>query len=85
MSNKHFSSCSFCPKCGVQNVERDTYRQDNDKTHKFSGKPEFLRLACGFGFLLSASLRVEHGNALFKAHRAARFDPDYRPTKNKIS
>lgn len=72
MSNKYFSTCSFCPKCGVQNIQRDTYRQDNELNNRHSGRPEFICLTCGFGFLLSSSLRVEHGNALFKAHRSIR-------------
>ncbi len=77
MSSKTYASCSFCPKCGVPNLERDNYRKDNEPANKKSaGATEFICMTCGLGFLLTASKRVEHGNSLFKQHRALRSGKD---------
>lgn len=69
-----FASIKFCPKCGVDNIQRDRYRVEV-RVGAFKGKdfyPEFLCNVCGFGFQVKASLRWEHARALFKAERKLR-------------
>jgi hypothetical protein len=83
MGSRRFAECTFCPNCGVDNIERDNYRKDNEPKKNFSGKPEFICLACGFGFLLSPSLRHEHANRMFKEMRSGRYVNDKRTHKPK--
>lgn len=72
MGSKNYAKCTFCPSCGVQNIERDRYRYENEPDRKFRGRPEFLCLACGFGFLLAPSKRAESANIIFKSQRKLR-------------
>lgn len=44
----------FCPKCGVESVERDRYGEDRTPPRY---KCEWLCSACGFGFLVDRSMR----------------------------
>jgi predicted nucleic-acid-binding Zn-ribbon protein len=64
----------FCPKCGVSNLERDTYRVDR-KVGEIRQKdffPEFICNVCGFAFMVKPSLRWEHALGLFKRDRKLR-------------
>lgn len=61
-------NCRFCPKCGVESLDRDEYRSGRTKT----GYPEFVCRTCGFAFRIHPSKRVEMADALFKDHRRMR-------------
>jgi transposase-like protein len=60
--------CKFCPKCGVESLDRDDYRIGP----KSSGYPEFMCRTCGFAFRVHPSKRVEAAEALFASHRKMR-------------
>lgn len=75
-----FSTVRFCPRCGVDNIQRDRYRVDT-KVGEIKGKdlyPEFICLVCGFGFLVRPSLRWEHSIRLFARERKLRPPNDSR-------
>jgi transposase-like protein len=61
-------SCRFCPKCGVESLERDVYRTGP----KSNGYPEFMCTTCCFSFRIHPSKRVEAAEVLFAEHRKMR-------------
>ena len=78
MSRRQFTAATFCPWCGTESIERDTYRKDHGKKGKGGrsgfefGNAEFTCRICGAGFRLSPSLRHEHAKSLFAEHRKLR-------------
>lgn len=62
-----YSNLRFCPKCGVEAIEFDRYRE-----HKSCSHAEYICKSCGLGFRISRSSRVETADALFKQHRKVR-------------
>jgi hypothetical protein len=69
-----FSDIKFCPKCGVDNIQRDFYRIDTrvGEIRQKDFYPEFICNVCGFGFMVRPSLRWEHAKGLFAQERKQR-------------
>jgi hypothetical protein len=62
-----YRDCRFCPKCGVEALERDCYMEV-----KNCPQPEYICRCCGFGFGIGPSARVGTAETLFREHRAVR-------------
>lgn len=62
-----YSKCRFCPKCGVESLEFDRYREN-----KGFPKAEFICRTCAFGFCITQSARVTAADTLFRQSRKVR-------------
>lgn len=74
MTRPHlFAAARFCPWCGGA-IRRDDYRRDHPTPRRgyHNALPEYLCDGCGAAFRLAPSLRHEHANSEFKAHRRMR-------------
>lgn len=73
-----FSNIRFCPKCGVDSIERDVYRNEHvgemnsDGMTRADGRPEYLCKLCGFAFAIGESLRGRHAALYHKELRQLR-------------
>lgn len=66
-SRGNYKDCRFCPKCGVETLERDRYMEAKNCPHA-----EYLCRLCGFGFRIGQSARVTLALKLFREHRQIR-------------
>jgi hypothetical protein len=72
-----FASITFCPKCGVESLQRDDYRRQGDKSHKnVNHAVEYICLTCGLGFYVAPSKRHQDAQHLFREHRQMRVGKD---------
>lgn len=62
-----YSRLRFCPKCGVESIEFDRYKEHKNHPHA-----EYICRTCGLGFRIGRSYRVEAADLLFKRHRQLR-------------
>lgn len=71
----NFASVRFCPKCGVESLQRDDYRREGHRVNK-SAAIEFICLTCGLGFYIAPSKRHQDAQHLFREHREMRVGRD---------
>jgi len=78
-----FAAARFCPFCGVESLDRDTYGETLTPRRN---KNEFACRSCGMGFMLTPSLRYQAASGLAKSHRASNFvnDVHSRPPGKRI-
>lgn len=62
-----YRECRFCPKCGVESLERDRYEEAKNCPHA-----EYICRTCGLGFRIGPSKRVAAADDLFREHRKMR-------------
>lgn len=67
----------FCPRCGVEAIERDFYAQGGsvrEAGHRetISDGCEYVCRICGFGFRIMKSKRVQIADQLHREHRQLR-------------
>ena len=77
----------FCPRCGVQSIERDRYGEQRDPP-KFHC--EWLCLACGLGFRVDRSTRANVAMGMAKSMRKSRppdevKSPKLRPVDENLN
>lgn len=75
-SSGKFSELRFCPSCGCETLDRDTYRTESNHPRK-DGYPEFICRICGLGFRVVPSLRWEQAVRMFAEHRRMRPKADF--------
>jgi predicted RNA-binding Zn-ribbon protein involved in translation (DUF1610 family) len=64
-----YSKCRFCPKCGVESLQVDRYREGRRTGCNVA---EYICGTCGFGFRITNSARVAAADLLFSQHRKLR-------------
>lgn len=62
-----YKDVRFCPKCGVESLDRDRYMEDKNVPHA-----EYVCRTCGLGFRIGPSKRVGTAENLFREHRRMR-------------
>ena len=70
----------FCPKCGVDAIERDRYGEEREKP---IFRCEWICSACGFGFLVDRSLRALIASQMATEMRKMR-PPSVKREKPKV-
>lgn len=77
MSEKsNYGKLRFCPKCGVEGLERDFFPdgppRPNVRTHSPKNGVEYVCEVCGFGFIVAKSRRVMSAEVNAKDMRSKR-------------
>lgn len=62
-----YRNCRFCPKCGVESLDKDRYMEAKNCPYA-----EYICGVCGFGFRLVPSRRVAVAEEYFREDRKVR-------------
>jgi rubredoxin len=69
----------FCPRCGVEGLERDNYNVSENFPHA-----EYLCRICGFGFRIGTSKRVALAETMFAETRRQRVGKFYQDVPEEL-